>query len=67
MTNAEKQELLTRLSCNDVEDIQQALVELTLRGCSDPECEGLCIDHSKHYDEGIRGNAVLGLGHLATN
>jgi len=58
--------MLARLRGADVEDAQRALVELTLHGSLDPVwAETVCLDNSTHPDEGIRGNAVLGLGHLA--
>ena len=66
VTEAWKENMLARLRGDDVEDAQRALVELTLHGCPDPVwAETVCLDNSTHPDEGIRGNAVLGLGHLA--
>jgi hypothetical protein len=47
------------------EDLRTAIVSLALRDNDRAFVERACIDLSAHADEFVRGNAILGFGHIA--
>jgi hypothetical protein len=61
-----KQDIDGLLSNGDVEDLVLVPIAITNHGTPDPAwSEAICLHLSSHPHNRVRGNAVLGLGHLA--
>lgn len=46
-------------------ELHRAILALALTDSDRQYVEAACIELSRHHDEFVRGNAILGLGHLA--
>ncbi len=56
----------TLINSGDLEELARLPIELTNAGSHDPAwSQAVCVRLAVHPDAGVRGNAVLGLGHLA--
>jgi hypothetical protein len=50
---------------NDPREIAHALIAISLSAPDLEWAQAVCLKHATHPHEGVRGNAVLGFGHLA--
>ncbi len=60
-----QESLLEAISANDVEKLGPMIVAAALHEEDFDFVQRICIQLSSHSDEIVRGNAVLGFGHLA--
>lgn len=61
-SEAEAEAALVR---NDAQELQTVVIGIALYHSNLVFAERFCLKLSAHQDEGVRGNAVLGFGHLA--
>jgi hypothetical protein len=60
-----QQHALSAIEQNRVEELQVIVIGIALH-CDDLAfAEDLCLSLATHADENVRGNAILGFGHLA--
>jgi len=60
-----KAEVLDGLARADVEGLQTIALSAALRIADWRWAQGVCLQLTRHSEPVIRGNAILGLGHLA--
>ncbi|WP_147263751.1 hypothetical protein [Roseimicrobium gellanilyticum] len=63
--NVAREDLESAVASNDIKLLREYLVSAALVGEDLPFLEQVCLNLSAHLDEEVRGNAILGLGHLA--
>ncbi len=61
-----KQSIDALVARAEVDDLRLVPIAITCWGTPDPQwSENICLSLSQHSDPFVRGNAVLGLGHLS--
>lgn len=60
-----QESLLDVIAANDIEKLGPMIVAAVLHEEDFDFVQGICVQLSSHSDEIVRGNAVLGFGHLA--
>jgi len=61
----ERAKIEAALRHNDAEALSRIVVAVALSEADGPFSERLCQELALHSDETVRGNAILGFGHLA--
>ncbi len=57
--------LLAAIEANDVEALRPMIIGMALEEEDLQFAQRMCVQLSSHADEIVRGNAILGFGHLA--
>lgn len=60
-----RQQVEAALDRDDPDELSVAVLAVTLGWDDAAQAEALCLQLAEHMDQTVRGNAVLGLGHLA--
>lgn len=60
-----QQALLATIDADDVEALRPMIIAMALEEEDLQFAQRMCVELSRHADEIIRGNAILGFGHLA--
>ena len=60
-----KAEIESAISINDPEELLYAVLSAALYADDREWAEGICLRLSNHEHFNVRGNAILGLGHIA--
>ena len=62
---AGQEQLTEAIEANDVERLREMIIAAALHEEDFDFASSACVRLSRHTDEFVRGNAVLGLGHIA--
>jgi hypothetical protein len=60
-----KEEIESAISRNDVDELSSAVVSAALYSNDAIWAEDVCVRLAKHEHSNVRGNAILGFGHIA--
>ena len=60
-----REEVELAISKNDIDKLRVAILSVALYEADLKFAENICVVCSKHEDPGVRGNAILGFGHIA--
>jgi hypothetical protein len=60
-----KEEIESAISRNDADELSYAVISAALYSDDPSWAEGICLRLAKHEHANVRGNAILGFGHIA--